>query len=79
MNKKQPRQLDGSGWQQMTQIVEFHETRLNRLDSFAKETLSKTGDGDGGMVEWRKEYKRWRNILRLLCLQLKKRPKPYRI
>jgi len=51
MNKKQPRQLDGSGWQQMTQIVEFHETRLNRLDSFAKETFSKTGDGDSGMEE----------------------------
>ena len=51
MNKKQSRQLDGSGWQQMTQIVEFHETRLNRLDSFAKETLSKTGGSDDGLEE----------------------------
>jgi len=50
MNKN--RQLDGTPWQQMTQIVEFHETRLNRLDAFAKETLSKTG-GDSGEMEER--------------------------
>ena len=29
-----PRQLEGNGWQQMTQIVNFHETRLNRIDNF---------------------------------------------
>jgi len=51
MSKRQSRQLDGSGWQQMTQIVEFHETRLNRLDSFAKETLSKKGGDDNGLEE----------------------------
>merc|ERR1712166_62052 len=50
MNKNQNRQLDGTAWQQMTQIVEFHETRLNRLDAFAKETSSKTG-GDSEMEE----------------------------
>lgn len=33
---KSARQLEGNGWQQMTQIVNFHETRLNRIDKYIK-------------------------------------------
>jgi len=45
-----PRQLEGNGWQQMTQIVNFHEKRLNRIDNFirSKEMGNKQSNNEGG-------------------------------
>ena len=52
MSKVNERQLSGNGWQQLTQIVEFHEKRLNRLDKFAGETVkSKKEGGDSELEE----------------------------
>ena len=53
-----PRQLEGNGWQQMTQIVNFHETRLNRIDNFirSKEMGNKQSNNEGsGDLEKRVE------------------------
>ena len=41
------KELSGSPWQQMTQIIRFHETRLNRLENYVKEKgLETEGGGD---------------------------------
>ena len=53
-----PRQLEGNGWQQMTQIVQFHETRLNRIDNYIKSkemTKQELNNEDSGDLEQRVE------------------------
>ena len=58
MSKKKTRQLEGNGWQQMTQIVNFHETRLNRIDNFisSKEMGNQQSNNeDSGDLEKRVE------------------------
>ena len=46
------RQLGGNGWQQMSQVLGFHEQRLNRLDSTMGEVVGNTGStNDDGVTE----------------------------
>lgn len=46
------RQLGGNGWQQMSQILGFHEQRLNRLDGTMGEVVGNTDStNDDGVTE----------------------------
>lgn len=42
------KELSGTPWQQMTQIITFHETRLNRLEKYANEKEKGSNPESGG-------------------------------